>query len=79
MKNNKSLKRKIIYRATHRGSKEMDLLLGNFVKDNINKLDLENLESLVLTDDETLKEIYYKKNESLDINKIFKVFKEYKL
>ena len=26
------LKKKIIYRAEYRGTKEMDLLLGNFVK-----------------------------------------------
>ena len=29
------LKKKIIYRSTYRGTKEMDLLLGNFVKRNI--------------------------------------------
>ena len=80
MKSNNSLKKKIIYRSIHRGTKEMDLLVGKFVKENIDILDLENLESLVLTDDETLKEIYYnkdKKNESL--SKVFKEFKEFKL
>ena len=35
MRNNEILKKQIIYRSTHRGTKEMDLLLGNFVKKNI--------------------------------------------
>ena len=30
------LKKQIIYRSSHRGTKEMDLLLGNFVKKHIN-------------------------------------------
>ena len=38
MTNKEFLKKKIIYIATHRGAKEMDLLLGNFVRDNINNL-----------------------------------------
>ena len=32
MTNKEILKKQIIYRATHRGTKEMDILLGNFVK-----------------------------------------------
>ena len=32
MDNKKSIKKQIIYRSTHRGTKEMDLLLGEFVK-----------------------------------------------
>ena len=32
MINKEVLKKQIIYRSTHRGSKEMDILLGNFVK-----------------------------------------------
>ena len=35
MINKEILKKQIIYRSTHRGSKEMDLLLGTFVKKNI--------------------------------------------
>ena len=37
MTNKEILKKQIIYRSTHRGFKEMDLLLGNFVKKYINK------------------------------------------
>ena len=36
--NKEILKKRIIYRSKRRGSKEMDLLLGNFVKKYIDKL-----------------------------------------
>ena len=39
MINKEILKKQIIYRSMHRGSKEMDLLLGSFVKKHINKFD----------------------------------------
>ena len=32
MKNIDNLKKKILYRSQHRGTKEMDILLSNFVK-----------------------------------------------
>ena len=32
MTTNEILKRQILYRSTHRGTKEMDLILGDFVK-----------------------------------------------
>mgnify|MGYP001233176426 CR=1 FL=1 len=44
------LKKKIIYRSNYRGTKEMDKLLGTFVKtyiDNLNEKDLINLEKLL--------------------------------
>ena len=44
MKNNKNLKKKILYRSIHRGFKEMDLLLGSFVKKNIEKFDNKDLD-----------------------------------
>ena len=37
MTNKELLKKQIIYRSTHRGTKEMDLLLGNFVNKNIHQ------------------------------------------
>ena len=46
MTNKEILKKQIIYRSTHRGTKEMDLLLGKFVKKNIDKLDTAELEDL---------------------------------
>ena len=38
-----SLKRKIKYRSEYRGIKEMDLLLGNFVKKYVNNFTYEDL------------------------------------
>ena len=49
MTNKEILKKQIIYRSAHRGSKEMDILLGNFVKEHIDDFsddDLKNLEQI---------------------------------
>ena len=35
--NTEDLKKKIIYRSTYRGTKEMDVLLGSFTKKYINR------------------------------------------
>jgi antitoxin CptB len=56
-KNKEELKNKIIYRASYRGSKEMDILMTNFVKSIINDLsltELKELDLLVNLDDESL-------------------------
>tara|TARA_B100001250_G_C19271361_1_gene559261 strand:+ start:340 stop:588 length:249 start_codon:yes stop_codon:yes gene_type:complete len=56
-KNKEELKNKIIYRALYRGSKEMDILMTNFVKSVINDLnltELNELDSLINLDDESL-------------------------
>ena len=47
MTNKEILKKKIIYRSTHRGSKEMDILLGNFVKNHIDSLNDKELYNLL--------------------------------
>ena len=55
MKDKAKIKKQIIYRSTHRGSKEMDLLIGNFVKKNIDTLnnkDLLLLKHFIEIDDE---------------------------
>ena len=55
------LKKKIIYRSNYRGTKEMDKLLGTFVKTYINKLseeNLTNLEKLLHIDDTNLYNFY---------------------
>ena len=41
--NKEDLKNKIIYRASYRGTKEMDILMIDFVKSIINDLSLEEL------------------------------------
>ena len=63
--NKEDLKNKIIYRASYRGTKEMDILMIDFVRSIINKLSLDKLNSLnefVNMDDEIL--ISIKKKES---------------
>ena len=41
-----NLKNKIIYRASYRGTKEMDILLSAFVREIINDLSLKDLNDL---------------------------------
>ena len=58
------LKKQIIYRSMHRGTKEMDLLLGNFVKkyvDEFNIKELKDLEKLLFIEDEVIYKWYVKK------------------
>ena len=72
MKNNENLKKQIIYRSTHRGTKEMDLLLGNFVKKHINKFndaELLDLKKLIYMDDEVIFDWYLKRNQNVVIPK----------
>ena len=79
--NKEELKNKIIYRASYRGSKEMDILMTNFVNSIINDLNLEQLNELnefVNMDDETL--ISIKKKESLinfENNSIFNLIENF--
>ena len=64
--NKEDLKNKIIYRASYRGTKEMDILMTAFVNSLIDELDenyLKILDLFVNMDDETL--ISLKKKESL--------------
>ncbi len=56
-KNIEELKNKIIYRASYRGTKEMDILMISFVNSIISELDLKQLNDLnnfINMDDETL-------------------------
>ena len=83
MENKENLKKQIIYRSTHRGSKEMDLLLGNFVKRYINEFnvtELRELERLLFVEDEVIYNWYFKKdsNKPTQNNKILKMLEEFK-
>ena len=63
--NKEELTNKIIYRASYRGTKEMDILMLNFTRFIINKLDFDHLialNKLVNMNDEDL--ILIKKKES---------------
>ena len=80
--NTVDLKKKIIYRSTYRGTKEMDILLGSFTKKYINTFndkELKCLLDLLDLDDKNL----YKFNQGEDIfiniekNKVSVLFKEF--
>jgi len=84
MLNKKILKKKIIYRSMHRGTKEMDLFLGNFVKKYINELklnELKDLSSILAIDDEIIYKWYIKKNseKSIPKTKVSILLKNFKL
>ena len=84
MTNNEKIKKQIIYRSTHRGSKEMDLLLGTFVKKNINKFkdsELQDLSDFILSEDEILYKLYFdKQSNDHSLNaKISKMLKNFKM
>ncbi len=75
-------KKKLIYRSNYRGTKEMDILLSEFVKKNINSLDetlLKELDKFLDFDDEIILNYYnygiVKKN--IDKNKLSKLFKNF--
>ena len=77
------LKKKIIYRATYRGTKEMDTLISSFTKKIINDLDgdeLISLSNLLDIDDENLYKLNQGLSTTVDIeeNKVSKLFKEFK-
>ena len=79
-----NLKKKILYRSEHRGTKEMDLLLSNFVKKYVNSLnesELCELELLLNIDDEVLYKWYLnnKKTTLVPENSITKKLKKFKL
>ena len=84
MNNIDNLKKKIIYRSRYRGTKEMDLLLSNFVKiyvNTLNESELCELESLLNIEDEILYKWYLGQEEATSIpeNNITKKLKEFKL
>ena len=84
MTNKEILKKRIIYRSTHRGTKEMDLLLGNFVKEHINNLnenELNDLNKLLFIDDEVIYKWYFENNlnDIIPKTKISAMLKNFKL
>ena len=77
------LKKKIIYRSTYRGTKEMDALISSFTKKVINDLNAEQLIDLSILldiDDENLYKLNQGLSTSVDIeeNKVSKLLKEFK-
>ena len=84
MKNFNVLKRQIIYRSTHRGTREMDILLGNFVKkyiDEFNDSDLKDLRQLLFIEDEIIYNWYFKNDSNTNVpnTKVSLMLKNFKL
>ena len=84
MTNKEILKKQIFYRSTHRSSKEMDILLGNFVKEYIDVFnidDLKNLEQILSIEDEILYSWYFdkKKSDLIYDNKVSNLLKNFNL
>ena len=82
--NKQNLINKIKYRSQYRGTKEMDLLLGKFVKmyiDEFNDRELKQLEQFLKIDDDTLLKFYLDKKSELKLkdNKISQLFKNFKI
>ena len=78
------LKKKLIYRAGYRGTKEMDLLLSNFVNKNINTFDenlLNELEKFLNFEDEIIYNFYHNNiiEKGIDKNGVSKFFKQFKI
>ena len=77
-------KKKLIYRAGYRGTKEMDILLSSFVNKYINSFDenlLAELEKFLNFEDEIILNFYNKNliDKDLEKNKISLIFKNFKL
>jgi len=77
------LKKKIIYRSSYRGTKEMDALLSSFTKQIIDDLNYEELISLsnfLEIDDENLYKFHQgiSGNVSVQANKVSGLFKKFK-
>jgi len=77
-------KKKLIYRAGYRGTKEMDILLSSFVNKYINNFDeshLVELDKFLNFEDEIILNFYNYDivEKKIDQNKISKIFKDFKL
>ena len=79
-----NLIKKLLYRSNHRGTKEMDLLIGGFANENLKKLSPEELQEFEILLNFTDKELSSwlvdnKKNIELENFSISKKIKQFKL
>ena len=77
-------KKKLIYRAGYRGTKEMDILLSSFVNKYINDFDenlLVELEKFLDFEDEIILNFYNFNlvEKEIDQNKVSKIFQKFKI
>tara|TARA_B100001121_G_scaffold176826_1_gene154229 strand:+ start:3675 stop:3932 length:258 start_codon:yes stop_codon:yes gene_type:complete len=79
-----TFKKKLLYRASYRGTKEMDILLKAFVKQYINNFnynELQELESFLKFEDEIILNYYNfgSIDKDIDKNPISQIFKKFKI
>ena len=77
-------KKRLVYTATYRGTKEMDILLSSFVKKHINTFNeksLVKLENFLNLSDEQILNYYNNKftEESISENEVLKLFKNHEI
>ena len=77
-------KKKLIYRAGYRGTKEMDILLSSFVNKYIDSFDknlLIELDKFLNFEDEIILNFYQKdiSQKKIHENRVSKIFKNFKL
>ena len=78
------LKKRLIYRAGYRGTKEMDILLSSFVKKHIHSFDanlLKELDSFLNFEDEIILNFYHFNviEKDIDKNEVSMLFRKFKL
>ena len=79
-----NLIKKLLYRSNHRGTKEMDLVIGSFANENLKKLTFEELKEFEILLNFTDKELSSwlvdnKKNIELENFSVSKKIKNFKL
>jgi antitoxin CptB len=77
-------KKKLLYRASYRGTKEMDILLYKFVNKYIHEFDeslLSELEKFLNFEDEVILDYYQNSisNKNIDQNLVSKIFKKFRI
>ena len=78
------IKKRLIYRASYRGTREMDILLSSFVNKYINEFDEEylvELEKFLSFEDEIILNFYHHNicEDNINVNKISNLFSKYKI
>ena len=84
MNKSEILKKKILYRSSYRGTKEMDILLSSFVKFYIDKFtreELEDLDKLLDLEDDVIYKFYENdvSNDFFKKNRVSSHLKKFKI
>ena len=77
------LKKKIIYKSSYRGIKELDIILRSFVNEYLNNLSVKDLNDLLIfldnNDDDIFKFKQGIENKNIKNSNISKLFKNYNI